>query len=59
MGSTNRQWISFLYVGGGIRLPISKRASFNAELLWDVLQEDNSPYSTVEPFINVGIVAGF
>jgi len=58
-GSTNRQWISFLYVGGGIRLPISKRASFNAELLWDVLQEDNSPYSTVEPFINVGIVAGF
>ena len=58
-GATNRQWVSFLYVGGGISLPISKRASFNAEILWDVLQEDNSPYGTVEPFINVGIVAGF
>lgn len=58
-GDSNRRWISFLYLGGGISLPLSKKVSLNAEVLWDLLQEDNSPYSTVEPFINVGIVAGF
>ncbi|MCU4174384.1 hypothetical protein [Carboxylicivirga sp. N1Y90] len=58
-GNSNREWISFLYVGGGVRLPMSKRVSLNAEILWDVLQEDNSPYKTVEPFVSVGIVAGF
>ena len=58
-GDSDRQWISFLYVGGGISLPMGKRASINAEILWDVLQEDNSPYKTVEPFVKVGVVAGF
>jgi len=55
----NRQWISFLYVGGGYSLPISKNASLNAEVLWDVLQNEDSPYKTVEPFYNVGIAVGF
>jgi hypothetical protein len=58
-GDSNRRWVSFLYLGGGISLPMSKKVSLNVELLWDLLQEDNSPYNTVEPFINVGIVAGF
>lgn len=57
--SKNRQWISFLYVGGGYSLPISKNASLNAEVLWDVLQNDDSPYKTVEPFFSVGIAVGF
>ncbi|WP_340112119.1 hypothetical protein [Maribellus mangrovi] len=58
-GDKNRQWISFLYVGGGYSLPISKGVSLNAEVLWDVLQNDDSPYKTVEPFFNVGIAVGF
>lgn len=58
-GDSNRQWISFLFLGGGISLPVSKSISLNAEILWDVLQDKNSPYSTVEPFINVGIAVGF
>lgn len=58
-GSSNRQWISFLYLGGGISLPMSKNVSFNAEILWDVLQDEDSPYKSVEPFVSVGVVAGF
>jgi hypothetical protein len=56
---SRREWISFLYIGGGFSQPISKRTSLNAEVLWDVLQDDDSPYKTVEPFFNVGIVVGF
>lgn len=55
----NREWISFLYVGGGYIQPISKNASLNAEVLWDILQNDKSPHKTVEPFFNVGIAVGF
>ena len=55
----NRQWISFLYVGGGYSLPVTKNASLNAEVLWDVLGNDDSPYKTAEPIFNVGIAVGF
>lgn len=56
---SKRQWISFLYLGGGYSLPITKNASLNAEVLWDILQDDDSPYKTVEPFYNIGIAVGF
>ncbi|GEM_PF-643390 len=56
---SNREWISFLYVGGGFSQPISKNTSINAQVLWDVLQNKNSPYKTVEPIFSVGIAAGF
>ena len=54
-----RQWISYLYVGGGFSQPITRNTSLNAEVLWDVLQSDKSPYKTVEPIFNVGIAVGF
>ena len=57
--NSRREWISFLFVGGGYSLPISKNTSLNAEVLWDVLQDDDSPYKTVEPFFNVGVTVGF
>ena len=58
-GDKKRQWISFLYVGGGFSQPITKNTSINVEVLWDVLQNDDSPYKTVEPFFSVGVVVGF
>ena len=58
-GNKNRKWISFLYLGGGFSQPITKNTSLNAEILWDVLQNSNSPYKTVEPIFNVGIGVGF
>jgi hypothetical protein len=57
--NSNRQWISFLLVGGGFSQPIAKNVSINAEILWDVLQNDDSPYKTVEPMVNIGIGVGF
>lgn len=56
---SKRQWISFLYVGGGFSQPITKNTSINAQVLWDVLQNDDSPYKTVEPIFSVGIGVGF
>jgi hypothetical protein len=41
------------------QLPISKRASVNAEVLWDLIQDKDSPYKAVQPFFNVGIGVGF
>ena len=58
-GNSNRQWISFLFIGGGFSQPITKNTSLNAEVLWDVLQNNDSPYKTVEPIFNVGIAVGF
>ena len=58
-GDKNREWISFLYVGGGFSQPITKNTSINAQVLWDVLQNDDSPYKTVEPIFSVGIAVGF
>ena len=59
LGSSDRYWVSFLYLGGGISLPVSKNASLNAEVLWDLIQDQHSPYKTVQPFFNVGIGIGF
>jgi len=58
-GDSDREWIPFLFVGGGFSQRIGKRASLNAQIVFDVLQDDNSPYGTVEPFYSVGIGVGF
>ena len=59
LGEHDRYWVSFLYLGGGISLPISKSVSLNAEVLWDLIQDQNSPYKSLQPFFNVGIGIGF
>jgi hypothetical protein len=59
MGESERNWIPFLYLGGGVSLPITKRTSVNAEVLWDLIQNNNSPYKAGQPFFNVGIGVGF
>ena len=59
LGSHDRYWVSFLYLGGGVSLPISRSASLNAEVLWDLIQDQHSPYKSLQPFVNVGIGIGF
>ena len=59
LGESDREWIPFLFVGGGFSQSLGKRASLNAQILFDVLQDDNSPFKTVEPFYSVGIGVGF
>jgi len=54
-----RKWVPFLFLGGGFSQPVSQNTWFNAEVLFDVLQNENSPYKDWEPFYSVGFGVGF
>ena len=58
-GESDREWVPFLLLGGGYHLRIGKRTTLDAQILFDVLQNDKSPYSPWEPFYSVGIGVGF
>lgn len=45
-------------VGGGYRMPVSDRASFSIMLLYDVLQDKNSPYGN-QVYTPIGFNIGF
>jgi len=55
---SEREWVPFLLLGGGIVKPIGRNAAFTAEVLFDVLQDENSPYDDWEPRVSVGVVVG-
>lgn len=59
MGESDREWVSFLFLGGGFSQPISRNTWLTAEVLFDVLQNENSPYKDWEPFFSVGFGVGF
>ena len=54
-----RKWVPFLFLGGGMSQPVSENVWLNAEILFDVLQNENSPYADWEPFYSVGFGVGF
>jgi hypothetical protein len=56
---SDRSWVPFLLLGGGFVQPISPKASFIVEVLFDVLQDDNSPYEAWDPLISIGVGVGF
>lgn len=58
-GTSNREWIPFLYVGGGYSQPIGRNVWLTAQVLFDVLQDDRSPYNRWDPVFSVGVAAGF
>lgn len=58
-GESDREWVPFLLLGGGYNLRVGKRTSVNAQVLFDVLQSDKSPYGSWEPFFSVGVGVGF
>ncbi len=57
--TSGRDWVPFLLLGGGYIQPISNRASAFIEVLFDVIQDDGSPYTEWEPWISIGVAAGF
>ncbi len=59
LSGSDRTWVPFLYVGGGLSQPVSSNVWFNAQLLFDVLQNKNSPYKSWEPFYSIGFGIGF
>ncbi|UCF64858.1 MAG: hypothetical protein JSW33_03220 [bacterium] len=56
---TDRTWVPFLLLGGGFVQPLSPKASLIVEVLFDVLQDSNSPYENWDPFISIGVGVGF
>jgi hypothetical protein len=58
-GSSSRVWVPYLFLGAGFRQPLGGRASLNAQVLFDVLNNANSPYRSYEPFYSVGVSVGF
>jgi hypothetical protein len=56
---SERSWVPFLLLGGGLVQRIGPNASVYAEVLFDVIQDDNSPYENWDPIISVGAGVGF
>jgi hypothetical protein len=57
--TSERDWVPFLLLGGGYSQPMGKNAWAYVEVLFDVLNDDGSPYDDGEPFISVGVGVGF
>lgn len=53
-----RDFVPFIYFGGGYRQMISERSFFTVQVLFDVLQHKYSPYKAWEPIFSVGFGVG-
>jgi len=57
--TTERNWVPFLLLGGGFSQMISPNVWAYAEILFDVINDENSPYKAGDPFISFGVGVGF
>lgn len=55
--SSEREWVPAWFVGGGYRQSIGNRTFLNVSIMWDVIEDENSPYTN--PFISGGVTIGF
>ena len=58
-GYNTRNWVPFLLLGGGFSQQVSENSWFNTQVLFDLLQNENSPYTSGEPFFSIGFGVGF
>ncbi len=56
---SEREWVPFVLLGGGLIQPLGGRSALIIEVLVDVLQDDNSPYDDWNPFVSIGVGVGF
>lgn len=56
---TERVWVPFILLGAGFSQMISPNVWAYAEVLFDVLNDPNSPYEEWDPWISVGVGVGF
>ena len=56
---SEREWVPFILLGGGYVQRVGPRTFVYAEVLFDVLMDDNSPYKDWEPFFSLGVSVGF
>jgi hypothetical protein len=55
----DRNWVPFLLLGGGYTQRVGGNTCIFAQALWDVIQDEKSPYVASEPWISVGVSVGF
>jgi len=58
-GGSVREGVPFLFLGGGFSQQVSPGVTAYFQVLFDVLNNENSPYSSGEPFYSVGVSVGF
>ena len=58
-GVESRIGYPFLLLGGGFVQRTGRRTSLFFEVLYDVLQDDDSPYANGGPFVSIGVAVGF
>ena len=56
---SEREWVPFIFLGGGYVQRVGKNTFLYAEVLFDVLRDNKSPYNDWEPFISLGVSVGF
>ena len=58
-GGSEREWVPFLFMGGGLIQPLGERSWINIQIMFDVWQDNSSPYDDWQPFFSFGVGAGF
>ena len=56
---SERVWVPFLFLGGGFAQMVSPNVWVFVEVLFDVIQDSNSPYDDWDPFVSFGVGVGF
>jgi len=56
---SERVWVPFILLGGGYAQLVSPNVWVFVEVLFDVLQDPNSPYQDWDPFVSFGVGVGF
>jgi len=54
-----RNWVPFLLLGGGFSQMLSPNVWAFVEVLFDVINDENSPYKKWDPFVSFGVGVGF
>ena len=57
--TSDREWIPYLLFGGGLASRIGPNTWGYIEVLFDVLNDEHSPYDEGEPIISAGVGVGF
>ncbi len=55
---TERKWVPFTLVGFGYIQAVGQNSSLFVEVLWDVLQDENSPFSSSDARVKIGFGFG-
>lgn len=56
---SERYWVPFLLLGGGFVQRVGPNAAVYVEVLFDVIQDEHSPYEDWDPIISIGGGVGF